>query len=205
MVNPASSTATTTPSTSRLLSLAPPPSTPTVDITSIEQQKENILPLASGRSAAHLVTLASQSKSALEAKLLSRHQWHQVRIDAIEQFEAQGTWEEGKDGLTREEVEQLSDDPLDIHHLYVRFISESYVAGASAQSRLIPLLESSTRRFLQGERYKNDPRYLRLWTTYARQIECPEDCYRFLFAKGVGDRLASLYEEYSRVLEVAGK
>lgn len=180
-------------------------SIPTVDITLIEQQKENITPLASGRSATHLNSLSLTNRSTLETKLSNEHLKFQSQINAISVYESTGHWEEGKDGFTTIQIATLADDPLEVHHLYVRFVLEFYPAGASATSRLVPLLEESTRKFINYDLYKNDPRYLRLWTTYAGRMNNQEDVFRFLFAKGVGERLASLYEEYARVLEVVGK
>lgn len=176
-----------------------------VDISTIEQQKENIQPLASGRSAAQLASLSSLPRSGLGVKLAAEHKRFQAQIDAIDTYEREGTWQDGRDGLTLEEVASMAEDPLDVHHQYVRFVLSNYPAGASATSKLVPLLEASTRRFLSDGRYTNDPRYLRLWVQYAKNMECPEDCYRFLFAKNIGDRLASLYEEYALVLEANGK
>lgn len=183
------------------------PARPTqpIDISTIEQQKENIQPLVSGRSASQLASLSSHSRSGLGSKLAEEHKLYQARLDAVDTFERTGAWEEGKDGLSSDEVSTMAEDPLDIHHQYARFVLGNYPAGASATSKLVPLLEASTRRFVDDERYKNDPRYLRLWNLYAKNMEAPEDCYRFLFAKGIGEKLASLYEEFALVLEQAGR
>jgi checkpoint serine/threonine-protein kinase len=174
-------------------------------MTTIEQSKENIQPLASGRSASQLASLSSHSRSGLGSKLAIEHKRFQSQLDAVAVFEETGSWEDGRDGLTTDEVASMAEDPLDVHHQYARFVLGNYPAGASATSKLVPLLEASTRRFLDDERYKNDPRYLRLWNLYAKNMEVPEDCYRFLFAKGIGERLAILYEEYAIVLEQAGR
>ncbi len=163
------------------------------------------MPLASGRSASQLASLSSQSRSGLGLKLASEHRKFQTQLAAVAFFEAEGHWPDGQDGLAAADVAAMAEDPLDVHHQYARFVIGSYPAGASATSRLVPLLEASTRQFLTDERYRNDPRYLRLWNLYAQKMDCPEDCYRFLFAKNVGERLASLYEEYALVLEAAGK
>lgn len=178
----------------------------TVDIDLIEQHKENIQPLASGRSALQLAALSSQTRAGLGEKLSEEHTRFQTALAALDLFEHnKSVWDEGHLGLSGEQVAAMADDPLDIHHQYARFVLNSYPAGASSSSRLLPLLESSTRKFLDDERYTNDPRYLRLWNLYAKNMDCPEDCYRFLFAKGIGERLAILYEEYALVLESAGK
>lgn len=182
-----------------------------VDIATIEQQKENIQPLASGRSASQLASLSSHTRSGLGSKLADEHKLFQARVDAVEAFERGGQWSarEARDGdgfnFTAEEVSTWAEDPLDLHHQYARFVVGHYPAGASATSKLVPLLEASTRKFVDDERYKNDPRYLRLWNLYAKHMEQPVDCYRFLFAKGIGEKLASLYEEFALVLEQAGR
>jgi checkpoint serine/threonine-protein kinase len=188
------------------LNAAPTSELVTVDIDAIEQQKENIQPLSSGRSALQLTTLSTQSRSGLGEKLTEEHTRFQNALEAVDIYETNaGVWEDGKFDLSSEAVATMSEDPLDIHHQYARFVLNSYPAGPSSSSRLLPLLESSTRKFLTDERYTNDPRYLRLWNLYAKNMEYPEDCYRFLFAKGIGERLAILYEEYALVLESAGK
>lgn len=188
--------------------LRPSTATPSqpVDISTIEQQKENIQPLSTGRSASHLTSVLSFSSTPkLGSKLTLEKQRFKSLIAAVSSYEATSTWASGQDGLSLEEVSSLAEDPLDIHHQYARFIISSYPSGASANSELVPVLESSTRKFIKDERYRNDPRYLRLWNFYARNTECPEDCYRFLFARGIGDRLSTLYEEYAKVLEGVGK
>ncbi len=55
--------------------------------------------------------------------------------------------------------------------------------------------------FKDSEQYTNDPRYLRLWILYARNVECARDVYNFLLANEIGTKLASLYEELAVVLE----
>lgn len=183
-----------------------------VDIDLIEQQKENILPLTSGRSALQLSSVLTNKSS----KLQQQHDQFQLQLDALEEYErllrsSDGSvgeieWDESKYGGTSlEDVISNSNDPLDVHQQYARFILNNYPAGASSSSKLIPFLESSTRKFLNDSRYTNDRRYLRLWNLYAKHMESPEDCYRFLFAKGIGEKLSLLYEEYAIVLEAAGK
>ncbi|GAA5982702.1 hypothetical protein JCM10908_006753 [Rhodotorula pacifica] len=180
--------------------------TPVVDMVTIEAAKENIVPLHSGRSASQLAALSSSTRSGLGIKLDAEHARFQAQIRAVDEFERAGEWPaEGKDGLTRDEVAQLAEDPLDASHQYVRFIVANYPAGASAANKLVPVLEATTRKFLGDPRYSNDPRYFRLWAHYAKNMEDPENCYRFLFAKGIAEKLAALYEEYAKVLEAKHK
>jgi checkpoint serine/threonine-protein kinase len=182
-----------------------PPVIPVVSMVAIEQEKENIQPTSSGRSASHLVALSTQSRSTLLTTLAAAHTRFLAQLAAVAHYDQHSEWEEGRDGLSSEEVATMAEDPLDPHHQYVRYINANYPAGPSAQNRLIPLLEASTRAFVKDERYRNDPRYLRLWNLYAKMVEGEEDVYRYLWARGVGERLALFYEEYAYVLEAAGK
>ncbi|GAA5889776.1 hypothetical protein JCM16303_003715 [Sporobolomyces ruberrimus] len=181
---------------------------PPVDISTIEAAKENIVPLHSGRSASQLASVlgggsSTTTRSGLGLKLDLEHSKFQQQIHAVEVYERTGEWTASS--LDLNQVIQLSEDPLDISHQYVRFIIANYPSGANASNKLVPVLEETTRRFLNDERYTNDPRYFRLWAHYAKNMESPEECYRFLFAKGIGEKLAALYEEYAKVLESNGK
>lgn len=179
--------------------------TPVVDMATIEAAKENIVPLNSGRSASQLAALSSSSRSGLGVKLDAEHVRFQAQIRAVDEYERTGSWEDGRNGLASEDVAAWAEDPLDASHQYVRFIVANYPAGASAANKLVPVLEETTRKFLGDDRYSNDPRYFRLWAHYAKNMEDPEDCYRFLFAKGIAEKLAALYEEYAKVLEAKHK
>ena len=146
---------------------------------------------------------STTTRSGLGLKLDLEHSKFQQQIHAVEVYERTGEWTASS--LDLNQVIQLSEDPLDISHQYVRFIIANYPSGANASNKLVPVLEETTRRFLNDERYTNDPRYFRLWAHYAKNMESPEECYRFLFAKGIGEKLAALYEEYAKVLESNGK
>ncbi|KAK4048695.1 protein kinase [Microbotryomycetes sp. JL201] len=182
----------------------------TTDIAQIELHKENIQPLASGRSASQLAALQAHSRTGLGTKLALEHKLFQAKLDAIDEYErTSGEWTAaGQDAdlqLSLDDVQHMAEDPLDVHHQYARFVIANYPAGNSATSRLVPVLELATRKFVNDVRYRNDPRYLRLWNLYAKHIDSPQDCYRFLFAKNIGDKLATLYEEFALVLEQQGR
>lgn len=67
-----------------------------VDLSAIEQQKENIQPLTSGRSAKALHTLFTSDRKVLQDELEKGHEKFKREIEQAE--------EEG------------SDDPLDVYH-----------------------------------------------------------------------------------------
>ncbi|KAG0141281.1 hypothetical protein CROQUDRAFT_674195 [Cronartium quercuum f. sp. fusiforme G11] len=191
-----------------------------VDFSTIENQKENIQPLASGRSAAQLSSLfqkglsnsqtsteLSQATSsavnpmALAENLRSGHQAFRKDIDRLERAERGELDELDVDG--RERALELLQDPLEIYVQYVRWTIESYPSGGTtAESKLIPLLEQSTRKFVTDSRYQNDLRYLKLWIYYSHQVhrEASRAIFSFLFHKKIGLDLSLLYEECSIVL-----
>ncbi|KAL2022809.1 hypothetical protein VTK56DRAFT_4625 [Thermocarpiscus australiensis] len=160
----------------------------------IEDHKENIQALPSGRSAKKLAELFSPSprhaKSAptpLDTK--------DVNDSIRAEFEA--------------EVAAISesDDPLDVYDRYVRWTLDAYPsAQATPQSQLHTLLERATRAFVNAPQYKNDPRYLRLWLHYINFFsDAPREAFVFLSRHAIGETLALFYEEYAAWLEGAGR
>lgn len=158
----------------------------------IESHKENIQPLASGRSAKVLAsTFAPTSRLSDPTPNDTRN-----LNDAI-----------------REEYEielrsiQDSDDPLDVYDRYVKWTLGAYPsAQATPASQLRPLLERATKAFLSIPHYKNDPRYLKLWLHYIRFFsDAPRETYAYLARHGIGESLALFYEEFAAWLEGAGR
>ncbi|POW16362.1 hypothetical protein PSTT_01466 [Puccinia striiformis] len=129
-----------------------------VDIEAIENQKENIQPIRSGRSAAQLVSLFNPSATPIDLIEIRKqaHLKFQHRIDLLESALESKPIENSDDKLLAQE---LIKDPLDIYLQYIRWTIESYPAGGtSGESRLIPLLEQVTRKFIKDPRYKQDIR-----------------------------------------------
>lgn len=156
-------------------------STPIIDFNAIESQKENVQPLAKGRSAHALSNTLNMQHKQRQALLAQQRAEHEALV--ISQDNAD------------------SDDPLEAWTKYVKWCIDNYPSGQTHESGLIPLLERATRHFKDSEQYTNDPRYLRLWILYARNVECARDVYNFLLANEIGTKLASLYEELAVVLE----
>lgn len=156
----------------------------------IEEHKENIQALPSGRSAKQLASILSPRTSAgrntvtlEETKTLN---------DAIRneyEIELQAIGE--------------SDDPLDIYDRYVKWTLNAYPSAQSTpQSQLLPLIERATKAFLQSSDYKNDPRYLKLWLNYIRFFsDTPRETFAFLARHSIGEHLALFYEEFAAWLE----
>ena len=158
----------------------------------IETHKENIQPLASGRSAKSLAAaFAPTSRSSAHTPADTRN-----LNDAI-----------------REEYEielrsiQESDDPLDIYDRYIKWTLGAYPsAQATTESQLRPLLEKATKAFQLVTHYKNDPRYLKLWLHYIRFFsDAPRETFAYLARHNIGEGLALFYEEFSTWLEGHGR
>ncbi|EFQ96865.1 BUB protein kinase [Nannizzia gypsea CBS 118893] len=171
------------------------PSNDHIDFDLIENQKENIQALPSGRSAKALAAVFSprplnqstQSSELDETRTLN---------DAVRrEYEAE------LDSIAE------SDDPLDIYDRYVKWTLDAYPsAQATSQSGLLPLLERATNAFLSSTHYKNDPRYLRLWLHYIQLFsDSPRETFAFLARHGVGAQLALFYEEFASWLERDGR
>ncbi len=156
-------------------------STPIIDFRAIESQKENVQPLAKGRSAHALSNTLGMQHKQRQALLAQQRAEHESVVTSADNAD--------------------SDDPLDAWTKYVKWCIDNYPSGQTHDSGLIPLLERATRHFKDSEQYTNDPRYLRLWILYARNVECARDVYNFLLANEIGTKLASLYEELAVVLE----
>lgn len=158
----------------------------TTSLDQIELHKENIQPLASGRSARALVASLSSRSNPVFAR--GEHAAKQS------QFE--------------EELRGSSDldDPLEVWIRYINWTQETFPAGHSADSGLLQLLERATQTFIHEQPYKNDPRYLRLWVQYIRDFsDSPREAFAYLARHDIGQRLALFYEEYASLLEKMGR
>ncbi|ORY31588.1 hypothetical protein BCR39DRAFT_558055 [Naematelia encephala] len=170
---------------------SPPLTTPTTDFVLIESQKENIRPLASGRSAATLSTVFEKDAAA-DAALQAGHDRFRRDIDEAERRDREG--EDMADGIQ---------DLLDIYNQYVLFTVQHH---PSSDTHLVPLLESTTRRFVADARYSQDVRYLKLWVMYTRHIvDRREDIWAFLESRDIGTRHAVFYEEWASSCETLGR
>ena len=163
-----------------------------IDFNVIEQQKENIQALPSGRSAKALAQLYSPPLLGAQPSpgLLS-----EAQVKARAGFE--------KELATIDEA----DDPLDVYDRYVKWTLDAFPsAQATPQSQLLPLLERATKAFQSDKHYKNDPRYLKIWLHYIRLFsDAPREAFVFLARHNIGESLALYYEEFAAWLENQGR
>ena len=158
----------------------------------IEDHKENIQSLPSGRSAKALASTLSPLASRPTPPLSTTQDLNDAKRSEFE-----------KEIQTLDE----SDDPLDVFDRYVKWTFDAYPsAQATPQSQLLPLLERATKTFLSSAHYKNDPRYLKLWLNYIRFFsDAPRETYAFLARHDIAESLALYYEEFAAWLEGANR
>ncbi|OAL01261.1 hypothetical protein IQ06DRAFT_293361 [Phaeosphaeriaceae sp. SRC1lsM3a] len=166
-----------------------------IDFEVIENQKENIQSLPSGRSAKALAQLYTPPLTAAAGYTPSPSQTQDAHNNVRQQFE--------KELLAIDE----SDDPLDIYDRYVKWTLDAYPSAQNTpQSQLCPLLERATKAFQSSTHYKNDPRYLKLWLHYIRLFsDAPRETFAYLARHNIGEKLALYYEEFAAWLEGAGR
>lgn len=172
-----------------------------IDFDVIENSKENIQSLPSGRSAKSLV-------SVLSPKLLNGGS----DIAALKSPPPPSQTEAINNTIRQDFEKEIasiddSDDPLDVYDRYVKWTLDAYPsAQATPHSQLLPLLERATKSFLSSHHYKNDPRYLRLWLHFTRFFsDAPRETFAFLVRNGVGESLALYYEEFAAWFEKNGR
>lgn len=166
-----------------------------IDFEVIENQKENIQALPSGRSAKALAQLYTPPLSSASGQAPSPSQLQDAHAEARQEFE--------------KELQQIdeSDDPLDVYDRYVKWTLDAYPSAQNTpQSQLCPLLERATKAFQSSTHYRNDPRYLKLWLHYIRFFsDAPRETFAYLARHNIGDKLALYYEEFAAWLETAGR
>ncbi|KAJ7066952.1 hypothetical protein C8F01DRAFT_1341160 [Mycena amicta] len=98
------------------------------------------------------------------------------------------------------------DDPLAAYDQLVKWTIDNYADG-DPDSGLPDLLRQATAAFQTESVYKGDIRYLKLWVLHVRNLSLADGIAAFalLMSNGIGTSYSTLYEEYARLLESAGR
>ena len=99
----------------------------------------------------------------------------------------------------RKLMEASENDPLSVWDGYIRWAHQN---SKSNPSHLNGLLLRCTREFQCDDRYKGDPRYLRIWIKYIDTADKPLELFNHLERNGIGSELALFYTSWSLVLEL---
>ncbi|CAN0111131.1 unnamed protein product, partial [Ectocarpus fasciculatus] len=93
------------------------------------------------------------------------------------------------------------EDKLAIWWQYIQAVQDKL---PSDQQEQFDLLERCSRKFKDDPRYKDDIRYLRVWTAYATHLSNAEDLFKFLYKKGIGGKHAHFWVGWALYAENAG-
>ncbi|CAG9858282.1 unnamed protein product [Phyllotreta striolata] len=146
-----------------------------------ELSKENILPLAGGRNAQQLtMALQAQSNKDVQLELLHQGQQWEMRIESY-----------------------VGNDPLDNYYKYISWIEQTFPKSGHEGS-LYPLLERCLEMFQDDVRYKNDPRFCKLWIKYNDTKPDPLEFYRIMKSKGLCIGCAEFYKAWAYYYEAVG-
>ncbi|KAF9171514.1 hypothetical protein BGX21_007830 [Mortierella sp. AD011] len=162
-------------------SLSGYPNSRIVDIAAIELEKENIQPIRQGRSAQVLSRLFATQRDDRAHELELHHQHFQAELERADELK----------------------DPMDVYMRYVTWTIENYPQGGAQghDSRLVSLLEQAIENFKDDERYKNDPRFVKLLVIYSEKVEFPMDVFNFMETNRIGSEISMYYEEHADYLE----
>ncbi|XP_034479004.1 uncharacterized protein LOC117785203 [Drosophila innubila] len=142
-----------------------------------DNAKENIQPLASGRNV-----------SLLQASLCQ---------DATQELSAQ------RKQLELDIKNYSGDDPLQPWYAYICWIEQSYPAGGS-NSGLQKVMHKCLARFEQDERYKQDPRLIKLFIKFMGNQGDKIECYQEMYNSGIGTMLADFYIAWAYSYDLGG-
>lgn len=147
-----------------------------------ELYKENVRPLKRGRDVGLLNdALKSQQQTRSKKSLLEKRR---RLIDAIDEYRGE--------------------DPLLRWIECIKWVQESFPAGGD-YSGLVVIYEQCVRTFWHDDKYKEDPRYLRVWLEYAESCNNSEIIYRFLDANQIGQTQSGYYLSYALQMESKNK
>ncbi|KAL7735494.1 hypothetical protein ACLKA6_010530 [Drosophila palustris] len=142
-----------------------------------DNAKENIQPLASGRNV-----------SLLQASLCQ---------DASQELSAQ------RKQLELDIKNYSGNDPLEPWYAYIGWIEQSYPAGGS-NSGLQKVMHKCLARFEQDERYKQDPRLIKLFIKFMGNQGDKIECYQEMYNSGIGTMLADFYIAWAYSYDLGG-
>ncbi|KAJ3414968.1 hypothetical protein HDV05_005799 [Chytridiales sp. JEL 0842] len=191
-----------------------------VSLEDFEHAKENIIPLPQGRSAKMLADIygakksvdstagSSSAKTDLAAASTSLASTVSTSHPTSTGSKA-ATTAHPQDESERNTLERAiattsidADDPLDPHHRLLTWFQERFPSGHSDYPAA---LERAVRTFRKDPRYKEDPRYIRMWLQVASRAKVPDDVFKYLSVNNIGQGSALYYEDYAAYMETRNR
>ncbi|XP_059620134.1 uncharacterized protein LOC132264084 [Phlebotomus argentipes] len=145
----------------------------------IDNAKENIQPLASGRN----ITLL---EAALHAE--NHQDAHRELMQKREEFE-------------RRIAEYVGDDPLELWYDYILWIEQCYPKSGK-QSAFDNVLVKCITTLENDERYHQDRRMVKIYIKFIDSQQTPHEHYNTLYNQGIGTMVADMYICWAYYFEV---
>lgn len=92
------------------------------------------------------------------------------------------------------------DDPISLFDREIRRLLHT-TSQSNPARQLLSVLERCIYYIQNQQRYRNDPRYLRIWLMYASYYPDPLHVFTYLERAEIGRYLCAFYENYASILE----
>eukprot|EP00441_Pelagodinium_beii_P047313 CAMPEP_0197621732 /NCGR_PEP_ID=MMETSP1338-20131121/2218_1 /TAXON_ID=43686 ORGANISM="Pelagodinium beii, Strain RCC1491" /NCGR_SAMPLE_ID=MMETSP1338 /ASSEMBLY_ACC=CAM_ASM_000754 /LENGTH=640 /DNA_ID=CAMNT_0043191267 /DNA_START=36 /DNA_END=1958 /DNA_ORIENTATION=+ len=172
-----------------------------VELAAFEQDKENVRPKRSGRSAATLAEVISNKDcSDVDGERQRRKAEFEAMVaQAASQLLAQSavTTQASSEDI-RAATSRAASHLLQTWFSYANWAAEWFPSTPSEERSV---LERATQILAKESSCRDDPRNLQLWLRLADMQKEPQEIFRFLWANEIGCGIAMLYEAWSTFLE----
>jgi hypothetical protein len=162
------------------------------------RDQENIENVKEGRRAEAVLNMINYTPTDRRNAIEEAKRSFEARIYAHEKRM------EGKEAEYGPQDDEDDEDPLRIWVQYVNWLRDHCVLGSAFRLEALPVLENVLQKLQDDLRYKNDPRYVKLWLNYADFSTSPQEIYKYMYTHDIGNLMAAFYQGYASVLEKSG-
>ncbi|KAJ8598189.1 hypothetical protein CTAYLR_007395 [Chrysophaeum taylorii] len=85
---------------------------------------------------------------------------------------------------------------------YVRFCEEAFPRDSG---KAVDIRERCARAFKDADAYRDDPRYVAVWLDYVDALVEPDEAFRFMRQRKIGDQVAAFWIAWALAAEAQGK
>ena len=167
-------------------------------VDALYRDQENIENVKEGRRAEAVLNMINYTPADRRNAIEEAKRSFEARIYAHEKRM------EGEEAEYGPQDEEDDEDPLRIWVQYVDWLRDHCVLGSAFRLEALPVLENVLQKLQDDLRYKNDPRYVKLWLNYADFSTSPQEIYKYMYTHDIGNLMAAFYQGYAAVLEKSG-
>ena len=97
---------------------------------------------------------------------------------------------------------QEEDDPLSFYVDYIDWTRRHFVSGHDSIRKIT---KKAAEIFRKDGRYRNDPRYIKIWMDLLPGQEEPAELFKYLYTNKIGSETALFYESYAEFYEAMSR